>query len=787
MVRTLFVKLGRDLVGQWAQVLTMAALIACGVGAYVGIRGSWKSLERSATVYHEDWRFGDVFVHLSAAPDALEGRIAGLPGVAIAEGRLVEPVRALLPGRADPARGAAISLPAHGRPALDDVWLRQGRWPEPGRDEALVLRGFALAHDLGPGDVLEVVLAGHAVPVRISGLVESPEFLMAVAPGEQLPDAARLVVVWMLEPELAPLVGKEGAFDDVVLRLQPGASTDDVLDALDALLAPYGGTGAFPRADQPSARFLEQELLQLRLLATTIPIVFLAVGAFLLQVSLGRTIELQRTTLATLKAFGYTRAEIATHYLGFGLATAGLGAAAGVGLGVWVGRGVTALYADFFHLPAFSFALDAELVLTAVSASLLAALLGGLRPVLSVAALPPAEAMLPPAPPTYHRDLLDRLGMYALLPPALRMLARDLARRPARIVATVVGIAAAAGVVVLGRFSGDAIGEFEDLLFGHLRLEDVEVVFTGAVPAGDARALAALPAVARVELGRLGEARVRRGHRVEDAVIVGHEPEGTLRPLLDLDLRAHAVPERGALLTDALATKLAVEPGDAIDLELLTDGHATGSLVVADVLSEPLGMQVHVSLPTYARLLRQAETANVAYLEAVDGREEEVVRALGDVPGVLGATRRSLVRGQFDAQTGETRSLFRLIATAFGAVMAVGVVYNNARVTLSARARELASLRVLGFTAGEVTAIVLAEQGLQLLLGIPLGLVWGRWMAGVFLSTADPDTWRFPIVIHPSTYAFATLVVLGAAAASAWRVRRQVDALDLVAVLKTRE
>lgn len=313
------------------------------------------------------------------------------------------------------------------------------------------------------------------------------------------------------------------------------------------------------------------------------------------------------------------------------------------------------------------------------------------------------------------------------------------------------------------------------------------MVFARPVPLPDAAGLRALPGVRRIELGRLGAARVRAGHRSEDAAIVGHEPDASLRPMVDLERRRRAVPDSGAVLTDALADALAVRPGDAIDLERLTDGHATGSLLVVDTLSEPLGMQVHVSLATYARLLREPPTANAAFVEAEAGREDEVVRALVDVPGVLGATRRERVREQFDAQTGETRTLFPFVATAFGAAMAVGVVYDNARITLSARARELASLRVLGFTPGEVTAIVLDEQGLQLALGVPLGLWWGRWMAGVFLSTADPDTWRFPVVIHPSTYALATLVVLGAAAGTAWRVRRQVDALDLVAVLKTRE
>lgn len=787
-MRALQHKLVRDLTREAAQVITISAVIACGIAGFVAMRGAWTSLETSRDDYYARYRFADVFAHLERAPDRVAEQIEDLDGVSIVEARLLEPIRVPLGVGRVPARGYAVSLPEAGEPRLNAIWLRAGRPVAPGRDdEALVLQAFADAHDLRPGDGIEVVMNGRLRRLRVVGVADSPEYTFPVAPGEMMIDASRFVVLWMSRSAMADLWDLSGAFDDVLIRVEPGADARRVADAVDDQLAPWGSTGAVPREDQLSSQVLEQEMAQLRLLASTIPVVFLGVAGFLLQIVMSRIVQLQRGQIATLKAFGYTRGEVARHYLGMVAAVGVLGTALGLALGGWLGAELTTLYADIFHLPEFAFRLDGTLVAIGVAVGVMGTAVATLGTVLRVAAMPPAEAMAPPAPPLYGGRWIDRTRALRILAPLTRMMARDLVRRPGRLLASVLGIAAATGVVVLGRFSGDAIDVFDRFLFAHYQAEDIAVILLDPVDPHALRAFGRMPGVAFVEGQRNVGARFRAGHVWRDGGLVGHPSAPRLRRLVEWPLRVLPVPERGITVTDALATLLGLRVGDLLDLELLVQDHPRALLPIVGLVREPVGLWGHVSLPTLAALLDEPVAVDTAFLSVAGGSEADVVRRLTEVPAVLSIRRKDEARTQFLTQTGRSRDVFTLIATAFGVSMAVAIVYNNARIALSARSRELASLRVLGFTRREVLTLVLGEQAVQVVLGVPLGLQFGRGMAFGLIRAADPETWRFPVVLTSRTYAVASLVVLTAALLSALAVARRVAGLDLVAALKTRE
>jgi putative ABC transport system permease protein len=145
------------------------------------------------------------------------------------------------------------------------------------------------------------------------------------------------------------------------------------------------------------------------------------------------------------------------------------------------------------------------------------------------------------------------------------------------------------------------------------------------------------------------------------------------------------------------------------------------------------------------------------------------------------------LREQFDSQNARVIRVYTLVLTLFACIIASGVVYNNARVSLSQKSRDLASLRVLGFTRAEISRVLLGELSIQVLLALPLGALFGFWMVLAFAQNTDPETFRLPIWISLRTYAFAISVTLAAAALSALLVRRELDKLDLIGVLKTRE
>ena len=164
-----------------------------------------------------------------------------------------------------------------------------------------------------------------------------------------------------------------------------------------------------------------------------------------------------------------------------------------------------------------------------------------------------------------------------------------------------------------------------------------------------------------------------------------------------------------------------------------------------------------------------------------------MVAELKETPAVSGVVVRASVMRAFERTIAESFSISITMMVAFACIIASGIVYNGARVALSERGRELASLRVLGFSRGEVSRLLLGEQAMLALAGIPLGLLLGYGLAWLVAVRFESDLFRIPLVIRQTTIAYSLGIVASAALLSALAVRRRIHRLDLVAVLKTRE
>jgi putative ABC transport system permease protein len=241
------------------------------------------------------------------------------------------------------------------------------------------------------------------------------------------------------------------------------------------------------------------------------------------------------------------------------------------------------------------------------------------------------------------------------------------------------------------------------------------------------------------------------------------------------------------LLTRRLGEVLEVKEGDTITLELLEGSRAKRSVRVAGLCDELIGISAYMDQGALGRLLGDPGSITSAYL-AVDARTAEAaVRRLEGMPNVSSVgLRLTVVRLFRDEITGRMR-ISSIVLAVFAALIAVGVVYNGARIALAERLHELGCMRVLGFTRREVSTLLLGELGLQVVLAIPLGFTLGRALAGAMAKGLATDAYRFPVVVEPHTYAWAAIVVVTAAALSAAGVRGRIDAIDLGEVLRTKE
>jgi putative ABC transport system permease protein len=787
-VRLLDLKLLRDLRALKSQVLAVALVMACGLAMMIMTRSLIRSLDTARDDYYGRHRFGDVFASLQRAPLDVARQLAAIPGVSVLEPGVARLVTLDLPGRVEPAQGLLRSLPDRREPALGRLFVRQGRLPDPdSRLEVAVSEAFAEANGLRPGARIAALLNGRRVELRVAGVVLSPEYVFEAPPGAALPDNRTYGVFWMRESELAEAFDLKGAFNTLALALAPGAAERAVIAEVDRLLVPWGGLGAYGRDQHPSDTRVADEIQVLRGLSFGFPLIFLSVAAFMTNAVLGRQIALQREQIAILKAFGYSDRAVALHFVKFALVIVVLGTGLGA-LGGWLlGRRLVDMYHLFFRFPHLDFLPAWSAVLAALSASAAASLLGALGAVRRVARLAPAEAMRPEPPDAFRPSLLERLGLGRHAGVSLRMALRNLERRPWRSALTAVALALATGILVVPNAFRDGIAHVLDFQWDAVQRQTAIVAFNEDAAPRALADLRALPGVVLAEPFRSVPVELRAGLRARRLAVQGLQPGGELQRIIGADGRPMAPPVGGLVLSRVLAEGLALEPGDEVLLRVLEGRRGEHRVRVAGFSEDFAGIAAHMEIESLNRLLGDGDRTSGALVTVARARWGEFLEAVKATPAAASVVIKDSMRRSFRETTARSIGLIQMIYLVFATTVAFGIVYNSARISLSERQRELATLRVLGFGRGEVAGVLVAELVLLTAVALPIGLLVGSGFAAAILGTVNTETVRLPLILRPSNYAFAVLVVSCATALSLWLACRRLDRLDLVGVLKARD
>ena len=686
------------------------------------------------------------------------------------------------------SRGRLIALPQYTGTGLNLPYLRRGRMPDPDRPmEALVSDAFARAHHLRPGDHLLAVINGRKTALRMAGTALSPEYIYAIRAGELLPDDRRFGVLWMSRRQLAQIAGMDGAFNDVSLTLLRGAQEAEVTRRLDLLLAPWGGLGSHGREDQISHRMVSDEIKQLRAMGSVVPPIFLFVAAFLLNIVLSRIIATQREQIAAIRAFGYNRSEIARHYGLLVAVITVLGVVLGSVAGAWLGRSMTVMYVKFFQFPVIAYRFDPRIALLASGIALGAAALGVAAAVKRAAQLPPAEAMRPEAPARFRSSLGGWAAAIRHLSQRWRMVLRNMTHQPWRTGLGVLGIALAVAVLILGTFTEDVVNEVMDRQFQWSQRQDYTLTLMEPAAPCVLEELRALPGVMRVEAMRSVPVRLRAGPRWRQAVLNGYSRERLIQPLLDINLQPVPLDEHGLAISEKLAEVLRLRLGDRVQVEVLEGRRPIQERVLRHKVKDISGMTASIAWESVARLLGEGPTVSAAFVTVDPLQSDRFHRAVKNTPRIAAVTSKEAMLHSFRTTMAENLLRMKFFNVLFASIIAFGVVYNTARIAVAERGREFATLRVLGFTRAEVSQLMLAEVGCVIAAGLPVGLVLGRLFASGTLRGLETETLRLPLVIHPSTYAFAVAVIIVAASLSGLVVRRKLDKLDLIGVLKARD
>ncbi len=781
-------KLLRDIWAMRGQVITIALVVAAGMSVFVASISTYDSLRAGRDRFYASARFPQVFVTLKRAPLSMVAQLNEIPGVAAVEPRIVRDVILDWPSAMLPVSARMVSLSHAGDEPLARLYIRRGSAPEPGVTRNVAINeAFAEANGVKLGTDVSVVLNGRLQSFRVAAIALSPEYVYAVKPGIPIPDDRFYAILWVDRSAAEAAFDMKGAFNDAIVSLTPGTNPKQVIDELDRLLEPYGSVGAIARRDQPSNRFLEDELNQQKVMSITIPIIFFGVAAFLLNVVLGRLVTAQREQIAALKALGFPTTPLVLHYLKLVAVIVLCGSVLGLAGGFVFGEAMIASYHGFFRLPVLVFELTPWSILVGLAISLSAASLGVVTALQNVVALAPAVAMRPAAPLRFRRSWIEGLLSARSLTPRRVLTIRNFAGRPLRSAFTIVGIALAVPMVVLGLFWRDAIDRMIEVQFNLVERGNAMVTFPHPLNRNVIGDLARAPGVLVAEGYRIAPVRLRAGHRSYLTSVIGLPFNSVLRRPHDAALRPIDVPPGGITLTRRLAERIQIVPGDIVTIEVMEGQRRKVDLPVSAIVDEVIGMSSYMEIDTLNRLTGEGAVVSAAALLVEQSALPALSRRFKELPVIEAVSMKAYTLSSFLDKIAGLVLVSAGILTAFAVIVAVGVVYNSARIALQERAWELASLRVLGFTRAEVAQILFGQFAIEIALAIPIGLLLSQGIVTLIARFHSSESFQIPGVVGARTYAAATAIVVVTALASAYIVRRRVDRLDLVAVLKTRD
>lgn len=784
----LHAKLMRDLWRLKAQALAIMVVIAIGVALQIMMSGIVASLTQTRDAYYAKHQLADIFAPVVRAPNYVAKRLGEIPGVRTAETRISSHGTINIETQEFPISAQFLSLPLNGQRHLNEVRLTSGRIPSAARpNEILLLESFASAHRISPGDSIEITLNGTRRWLDVVGTAQSPEFIYYAAPGELIPDDARFGVIWINRTTLSAALNLEGAFNEAIFTLLKGANKAAVIDQIDRVLEPFGARGAYGLEDFPSDRFLTEEISGLEATARSVPPLFMLVSAFLLYIVTSRLIQSEREEIGLVKAFGYTNVEVGIHYLQLALFIAIAGAAIGCVLGVILGRAMIPIYTIYYKLPFLLFRLEFASFASGVLLSIAVSSLGGLLALRGIFRLTPAEAMRPPTPPDFSRSLSFQGKLAQRLDQATRMVLRRLLRQPWRMTGAVVGIASGMALSLSMLIIYEGFDAAIDQTFNVVDRSDATITFVSSAPPKTIYELKRVSGISVVEPVRYVPVVFRNGVRTYRGTITGLGAEPKLNRALDSNLNAIPMPARGIVLSEPLAEILDVGIGDTLILDIREGSQPTVTANVTGVADSLMGSPAFMDIGALGRLVGDAGRVSGAYISIVDGWQSDVYSDLKDMPAVAGISLRSEAERAFEVVMDQGAGSARFVMGAMAFAITFGIVFNVARVAQDESARDLASLRVMGFKHSEAVFVLLGELAVVTILALPLGIGLGTSLSRLIAAGFSTDLYQIPVVYAPGAYGSSIVVVVSAAVFSGWLVQRNVRKADITLALKTRE
>jgi len=790
-MRVLDRKLVRTLWWSRGQSIAVAMVVLCGTACYIAIASAHSNLVLTRDTYYSQYRFADFEIHLERAPLTAIFKLESLPGVRQVRGRIVKDVNLDIEGEDEPRIGRIISMPNRQRDVLNDICLMEGRYFSEGKQNEVILsQRFAQANGLKPGDQIEASIDNKKHTLRIVGTALSPEYVYTIRSVQELvPNFERFGILWVPRDFAETALDMSEACNNIIGSVDNPEVLDALLDTAEDILDPYGIFAKVKREDQISNRFISDEITGLEVMAKIVPGLFQGIAALVMLVLLNRMVRKERTEIGLLKAYGYSNFAVSFYYIKYALLLSLAGCLGGFALGQWLANAMIRLYVEYYNFPILQSRVYPEVLARSVAIGIAFALLGALSAAIRAARIQPAESMRPEAPRHGHRTLIERVAiLWRNLSFTWKMIVRNVSRNAFRASLNAFGVMISSGLLIMGFFTLDSMDYMLKFQFEQVQREDVKVSFEAE------RGKEALYEAQRFAHVRYAEPllqypfEIKSDWRKKDTAIIGLPNGAQLQKLVDVQEKTVPVGDAGLVLSDRLARDLGVRAGDTLRVKPLM-GRITKEkdVVVSKVVAQYLGSSAYMNIDELSRVLDEPFALNAVLLRTERGMESELNKELKDVPGVAAVEIKADSLKGLESTIEQSAQISNTMILLFAAVIAFSIIYNITTVSLAERQRELASLRVLGFSRHEVGRILYHENFALCIVGLILGIPFGVGVCRLIVKAYDTELYRLPFHLENSTYISATICSFLFVVIANLAVRHKINRLDMVEVLKERE
>ncbi|MBP2657143.1 MAG: hypothetical protein H6Q69_175 [Firmicutes bacterium] len=782
------------------QFIALAIIVALGVSNYYGMNMAISSLVQSQYDFYRETKSADYYFHVQRAPDTILKEIEKLPGIEQVTGRIQEEAKITVAGKPH-GTGRIVSFePDYGNQINDfkkdaGIVSEAAALMSESEIKAYLDSQYYTANDVLPGAKMDITAKRRQVTVEVAGAVSSPDYLYKIRNARDISDRANFAILYIPRRSVEKMLDMEREVNQILIRFSPGANEVLLRDLICDKLAPYGLITHYPQREQTSAKYIESQIEGLKVSAAILPVGFFISAIGIIYILLHRYITMQHFQIGVMKAIGYDNATVITYYTLYALAVTLTGAIMGICLGNTLGYVAFSKFAKLLTLPEQYIPTEGGLLGINIAICVLTGLVAGILSSRSITKIEPALALHSgPADSGGKRPVTISAAWGQIIPNSWKMTLRSVARNKGRFIVTTAGLALSVGLLIVAIYFSNSK---DYLAFRHFNFEnryDYYISLNNTVKAGDLQYLSNWQGIRETEpmlevAVSLSPVQTNgKGREAKESLIAGIRPDCRMIGVFDEDENPVIIPEEGILLNNKVAQKLGLGIGDKIAIKTnpIRGSSYIDNLTIVGLVKQNMGACSYVSLARAQKLVNEKDAVNTLLLQTDNPVIKKLEDRLLEIPEVTFLQSKVRQEEMFNYLV-SAMSYFTLIMTIIAGVMGAAIVYNTSIINFNERQRELASLRIIGWSMGDIAFFLFKEIILAMVLAIIIGFPAGKYCGAIYLKAASTEHFTWPIIIYPSTYFIAACLTVAFAALGHLMAVTRVKNLNMVEVLKSRD